>query len=156
MASVTGGLNFGYHKDVSKEQTFVTQNYTVDVYEVAGLPTWSFTNPDNDDRWMGTSNMPATSTVILSRNPTLYPDPSPLTLYWGSGAHHRHHGGYQLAQAKMVITVDWANARITFPSGVNAPDNAGQLPWAPNSKGSLMSQLIAHASDPDVTAAVSG
>jgi hypothetical protein len=158
MASVTGGLNFGYQSNISKEQTFTTQNYYVDQYMVGGLPTWSYTNRDKDERWMAGHNMPAYGSLILrsrtSRSdPTKYPNPSPLTLYWGSGAHHRHHGGYQLAQGKMVINVDWENAKINFPDGANATPQPG-LPWASNSKGKLMQHLVAHANDPDVMQAV--
>jgi hypothetical protein len=149
--TVTAGLNFGYNSNVTKSETFTTFNYYVYVFNVAGLPRWRYSNDDHDNTWMGSSNMPAEASLILfgatARNP------SPLTVYFGSGAHHRKHGGYQLLAGKMVFTVDWQNARITFPPGANVTVMPG-LPWAANSKGNLMNQIASHASDPTVVQAI--
>jgi hypothetical protein len=138
MASGSGGLNFTYQHGVSKQESYTLENFYIDCFKVGGFPVWEVSNQAGDDTWVGADNMPAAASLVIASESA---NPTPLTLFWGSGAHHRHHGGYQLAQGKAVIKVDWANARLQAPSGVQCQDYSGALPWAPNASGDLVQQL---------------
>lgn len=152
MPSLTSGLNFGYHKDKSTAKTWTTTNFQITTTMVGGLPSWNFTNNDADTDFMGSNCVPAAASVILFAASNSTPT-TQFTLYWGSGAHHRHHNTYRSVSAAEVITVDWATPKITFGSKLSVTDRSGSLPWIPGSTGQLV-DLITNSPDPQTAATV--
>ncbi|UHQ54146.1 hypothetical protein [Microbulbifer sp. YPW16] len=141
MPSGSGELNFTYNHNVTTAKTWTTKNFYVENFMIGSIPNWVFLNKDKDNTFMGTNGMPAEASLILyapnDHSPTTY------TLYWGSGAHHRHHDTYRGTDAKGVIKIDWATPNIEFVGNFqNKPQElTGNLPWIPNQSSTIVSEI---------------